>query len=99
MPKNIYFIINAVRSVPGLAYVGVPHGEEDDSPQSYTLMPVPVRKNVSNDLCDYAQQYFFPRKLLQNQSLLYLMLGLPMAHGNGPQSSTLMSGGVRKSFN
>ena len=60
MPKNIYFIINAVRSVPGLAYVGVPHGEGDDSPQSYTLMPVPVRKNVSNDLFDYAQQYFFP---------------------------------------
>ena len=85
----------ALKAVPGQGDVGVPHGD-GQGPQSYTLMSVAVRNNVSNDwLCPTI--FLFSLKIAPKTVSAVSDARVP--HEDGPQSSTLLSGGVRKSFN
>ena len=84
----------ALKSVPGLADVGVPHGD-GDGPRAPPRCPVVVRKKFQMNT------FTLPNNISSMKYALKSVPGLAdirVLHGDvdGPQSVTLMSGGVRK---
>ena len=89
MPNNVSFMKYALKSVLGLADVGVPHGIEDGPRNTTRCVGRVWKKFQMTDF--YRPNYVSSMKFALKSVLGLADVGVPHGDGDGPQSSTQMS--------
>ena len=89
MPNNFSFMKYAEKSVPGLADVGLPHG---DGPRTPPRCMERVLKTFQ------MTNFNMPNNVSSMKSLALLMLGFPMGMGMAPELHPDVWRGSGKSF-
>ena len=96
MTNNMSSMKYALKTVPGLADVGVPHGGGDDSRTQPRCLEG-VRKKFQMTYFSLTNKTSFMKYALKSVPGL-ADAGVPHGDGDGPQSSTQMSEGSGKNF-
>ena len=94
MPINFSFMKYAEKSVPGLADVGVLHGD-GDGPRAPPRCPKGVWKFFQMTNLTMPNNFYYMKYALESVPGL-ADVGVLHGDGVGPQNSTKMSGGSRK---